>query len=112
MSLASIQSTRNMTSYIDIDTSPEAILEDEEIIEAVEKVSSKAVEIAIWTVKDDVTTVQNIVDTYFPFIKVWRNDHSVFWSDMKHFGMAAVLFVLFFFLLAPWQSESGRKKKS
>eukprot|EP00529_Nitzschia_sp_RCC80_P008433 CAMPEP_0113469782 /NCGR_PEP_ID=MMETSP0014_2-20120614/16086_1 /TAXON_ID=2857 /ORGANISM="Nitzschia sp." /LENGTH=1176 /DNA_ID=CAMNT_0000362289 /DNA_START=355 /DNA_END=3885 /DNA_ORIENTATION=+ /assembly_acc=CAM_ASM_000159 len=101
-----------MTSYIDIDTSPEAILEDEEIIEAVEKVSSKAVEIAIWTVKDDVTTVQNIVDTYFPFIKVWRNDHSVFWSDMKHLGIAAVLFVLFFFLLAPWQSGSGRKKMS
>lgn len=104
-----------MTSYIDIDRSPEAIHDDEEIIEAVERVSSKAVELVIWNVKDDVTTVQNIFDTVFPFVKVWRNNYDIFWVDMQHFSVMAVLFVVFFLLLSPWQSEKrsrGNKASS
>lgn len=105
-----------MTSYLDIDTSPEAIHEDEEIIEAMEMISSKVAEAIITDVKNDVSNVaeraKNIFDRIFPFAEAWRNDHDVFWTDIQHLTIAAVLFVVFFVLLAPWQSQKIRRTSS
>ncbi len=106
-----------MTSYIDVDTSEEALLEDEELQQAVEQIVVKGAEIIIEDVKNDVNGVYEQLKALFlaafPFIVTWSNDHDRFWTDMEHMSIGGCLFVFYFWLLAPWgDSKSSRKGRS
>eukprot|EP00531_Pseudo-nitzschia_arenysensis_P000470 CAMPEP_0116127858 /NCGR_PEP_ID=MMETSP0329-20121206/7056_1 /TAXON_ID=697910 /ORGANISM="Pseudo-nitzschia arenysensis, Strain B593" /LENGTH=1025 /DNA_ID=CAMNT_0003621969 /DNA_START=35 /DNA_END=3112 /DNA_ORIENTATION=- len=107
-----------MTSYVDVDTSEEALLEDVELQEAVEQIVVKGAEIIMEDVKNDVNGVYEQGKTLFlgvfPFIVTWSNDHDRFWTDMEHLSIAGCLFLVFFWFLAPWgdSSSSSRKGRS
>ena len=75
-----------MTTYVDVDTSAEAIQEDEELIEAVNQIVEKTAEIIYEDVKNDVSSfylqVLHVIETLFPFLVYWREDSALFWDDM------------------------------
>lgn len=107
-----------MTSYVDVDTSEEALQEDVELQEAVEQIVAKGAEIIIGDVKNDVNGVYEQFKTFllgvFPFIVTWSENHARFWMDMEHLAIAASLFVVFFWFLSPWgdSSSSSRNHRS
>mmetsp|Transcript_23617 Transcript_23617/g.65529 ORF Transcript_23617/g.65529 Transcript_23617/m.65529 type:complete len:1027 (-) Transcript_23617:108-3188(-) len=100
-----------MTSYVDVDTSEEALQEDVELQEAVEQIVQKGAEIIIEDVKKDVNGVYEQSKAFFlglfPFIVSWSEDHNRFWVDMERFTIATFLFVVFFWFLSPWGDSSS-----
>jgi diacylglycerol kinase (ATP) len=96
-------------SYYEVDRSEEALQEDEELIEAVEKIVTKGAEAIITDVKNDVSGVyeriKSFLDRFFPFLEYWRADHALFWIDMEHLALASVLFVVLFLFISPWQNS-------
>ena len=105
-----------MTSYVDVDTSEEALKEDEELQAAVELIVAKASNVIIEDVKNDVSGVYEqfkaIILSVFPFIVTWSEDRERFYTDMGHLSVAAVLFVVFFWVLTPWGDSSSSSRKS
>ena len=105
-----------MTSYVDVDTSEEALKEDIELQEAVEQIVVKGANVIIEDVKNDVNGVYEqskaILLGVFPFIVTWSEDHDRFWTDMEHLSIAAWLFVIFFWFLSPWGDSSSSSRKS
>ena len=105
-----------MANYVDIETSAEALQEDEELIEAVEAI----VEIAAVSVKSQITheintfleQAQTIVDTLFPILVDYRIDPFLIWSDLQHVGLFAALAVLAFVILAPHQGQKRKRTKA
>eukprot|EP00535_Pseudo-nitzschia_heimii_P007011 CAMPEP_0197189562 /NCGR_PEP_ID=MMETSP1423-20130617/19992_1 /TAXON_ID=476441 /ORGANISM="Pseudo-nitzschia heimii, Strain UNC1101" /LENGTH=82 /DNA_ID=CAMNT_0042641709 /DNA_START=13 /DNA_END=258 /DNA_ORIENTATION=+ len=81
-----------MTSYVDVDTSEEALQEDVELQEAVEQMVAKGAEIIIEDVKNDVSGVYEQSKAFFfglfPFIVTWSDNHDLFWIDMEHIAIA------------------------
>jgi len=110
-----------MTTYVDVDTSAEAIQEDEELIEAVNQivektgqVVEKTAEIIYEDVKNDVSgfylKVRQTVYTIFPFFVYWKEDRALFWDDMHKIAITSALFVLAFLILSPsklWVKKSS-----
>ncbi|KAL3911367.1 MAG: hypothetical protein SGILL_007307, partial [Bacillariaceae sp.] len=96
-------------SYYEVDRSEEALQEDEELIEAVEKIVTKGAEAIITDVKNDVSGVyeriKSFLDRFFPFLEYWRADHALFWIDMEHLAIASILFAVLFFAMSPLQSS-------
>ena len=93
-----------MTTYVDIDTSAEAIQEDEELIEAVNQivertgqVVEKTAEIIYEDVKNDVSgfylKVRQTVYAVFPFLVYWKEDG---WTcpRISPAGLAAVCMLM------------------
>lgn len=107
-----------MTSYVDVDTSEEALKEDEELQAAVEQIVVKGANVIIEDVKNDVNGVYEqfkaIILSVFPFLVTWSEDRERFWADMGHLSIAIFLFVVFFWVLTPWgdSSSSSRKGRS
>jgi diacylglycerol kinase (ATP) len=107
-----------MTSYVDVDTSEEALQEDVELQEAVEQIVAKGAEIIIEDVKNDVNGVYEQFKAFllglFPFIVAWSENHALFWIDMEHIAITSCLFVVFFWFLSPWgdSSSSSRNHRS
>ena len=71
-----------MTSYVDVDTSEEALKEDEELQAAVEQIVVKGANVIIEDVKNDVNGVYEqfkaIILSVFPFIATWSKDRGRF----------------------------------
>lgn len=105
-----------MTSYVDIDTSEEALREDVEIREAVEQMVAKGAEAIITDVKNDFSGFYELITYYFylvfPFVVDWKEDRDVFWRDLEHCAIALALFIVFFTLLAPWEASKVRRTSS
>ena len=103
-----------MTSYVDVDTSEEALQEDVELQEAVEQMVAKGAEAIITDVKNDVNGVYEQLKTFFeglfPFVVYWSADHALFWKDMEHVAIAAGLFVVFFWFLSPWRDSPSASR--
>lgn len=101
-------------SYVDVETSAEAIKEDEELIEAVEQIVGKASKAIIEDVKNDVSgfyfQARLFFDNLFPFLVYWREDRSLFWDDMGKLALSGALFLVVFWILAPspqWVKKSS-----
>jgi hypothetical protein len=96
-----------MSTYVDIDTSAEAIQEDKELIEAVNQIVEKTAEIIYADVKNDVSgfylQLRRTAEALFPFLAYWREDNALFWEDMYKLSISGVLFVVAFFILSPSQ---------
>jgi hypothetical protein len=112
-----------MTTYVDVDTSAEAIQEDEELIEAVSQIVEKTntlvkggAEIILEDVKNDVfnvtDTVRQAIVGVFPFLVYWREDRSLFWEDMFRLGVVGLLFLFGFVVLAPSSLWNVKRSKS
>lgn len=103
-----------MTSYVDVDLSEEALQEDVELQEAVEKMLEKGAVAIITDVKNDVSGVYEQFKAFFeglfPFIVYWSEDRNNFWADMQHSIIISVLFVIFFWFLSPWQDSSSSSR--
>lgn len=103
-----------MSTYVDVDTSAEALQEDEELIEAVNQIVEKTAEIIYTDVKNDVSgfylKVRHMMYTAFPFLVYWKEDHALFWDDMHKVAITSVLSLLAFIILAPsklWVKKSS-----
>ena len=98
-----------------METSAEAIQEDEELIEAVEQLVETAAVSLYTEVAGELSTIimkwRTFIETTFPFLVYWREDEALFWSDMFKLGVSSVLFVLAFVLLAPSHRGRGAKKR-
>jgi hypothetical protein len=105
-------------SYVDVDTSAEALQEDAELIEAVNEIVDKAATAVYTDIKNDVSgvlfRVRYFMDTAFPFIVDWREDPTAFGRHMQNFGLAFILYVVAFWILSPkWctdQRPNGKKR--
>ena len=101
-------------SLFDVETSAEAIQEDEELIEAVGQLVETAA-VAVYTdIKRDVDTfvsrVKNIIETLWPFLVRWRQDETLFWEDLQQMAICCGLFAIAFVVLAPFPRT--RKKSA
>lgn len=103
-----------MSTYVDVDTSAEALQEDEELIEAVNQIVEKTAEIIYTDVKNDVSgfylKLKQMMYTAFPFLVYWKEDHVLFWDDMHKVAITSVLSLLAFTILAPsklWVKKSS-----
>jgi hypothetical protein len=101
-------------SLFDVETSVEAIQEDEDLIEAVGQLVETAA-VAVYTdIKRDVDTfvsrVVHIIETLGPFLVRWRQDETLFWEDLEKVAIFWGLFVIAFVVLAPFPRT--RKKSS
>ena len=101
-----------MTSYVDVETSAEAIQEDEELIEAVEEIVQKSAEAIYADIKNEVSDIYMRIVVFiqlnFPFLIYWREDRSLFLSDMQKVSIFIALFTISFIILAP--SNRWRRK--
>lgn len=88
-----------------METSAEALLEDEELIDAVNEMVEVAANAIYEDLKNDVSGVlariHYVVSRFFPFLVDWRNDPTIFWDDMEKLALAFLLYALSFLLLAP-----------
>jgi hypothetical protein len=103
-------------SLFDVETSAEAIQEDEELIEAVGQLVETAA-VAVYTdIKRDMDTfvirVTNIIETLGPFLVRWRQDETLFWEDLQKMAIFCGLFAIAFVVLAPSLRRSKHTKKS
>ena len=96
-----------------METSAEAIQEDEELIEAVEQIVEKAAEAIYEDIKNDFSgfyiRTRFVIENMFPFLVYWREDRSFFWADMQSLAITCVLFCITFWVLSPsrWTKKSS-----
>jgi diacylglycerol kinase (ATP) len=98
------------SSLVDIETSPEAILEDEELIQAVEELIEKAA-VSVYqevynSIMDDIVhPTLNWFLVHFPIILEYQAEGSSrMWLDLQRLLFSFMLFVLAFVFLAPTSS--------
>ena len=101
-----------MANYVDIETSAEAIQEDEELIEAVEAiVEIAAVSVTTQIMRDinsSLEQVQTFVEAIFPILVDYRNDPSLLSQDLQDMLVLLVFVTIAFFILSP---NHGKKNK-
>ena len=97
-------------SLIDVETTAEAIQEDEELIEAVESL----VETAAFSLKFEVeTAIRDFwhsliegLEWIFPLWVAYKQDERLFWDDLQKFLFSLFLVAISFWVLAPSSSRS------
>ena len=101
-----------MSQFVDIETSPEAIQEDEELIEAVEAAVEIVTESVYNQIRYEIVTfleqVQQTMEGIFPFLVDYRQNPELIWPDMEHLAIFLVLYVVTFVFLAPRRTRRGR----
>ncbi len=104
--------------YLDMETSAEALQEDEELIEAVNEIVENAANAIYTDIKNDVSgilyRIRNFLDTVFPCLVDWREDDLAFGRDMKNLGMAFLLYLVAFWILSPsrkWNQDKRQQAK-
>lgn len=97
-------------SFIDVETTAEAIQEDEELIEAVESL----VETAAFSLKFEIETAigdfwHSLIEGLewiFPLWVAYKQDGRLFWDDLQKFLFSLFLVAISFWVLAPLSSRS------
>jgi len=99
-------------SLIDVETTAEAIQEDEELIEAVNTLAATAavsISSEIYTcVQDTVETVKLWLVWLFPLWVWYQENPALFWEDLQKLAFCLTLMVISFILLAPSSGRRGR----
>ncbi len=100
---------------MDVETTAEALQEEEELIEAVETFVETAA-VSIWSeIVKEIESAWNkllsIMETLFPVLIDYQNDESLFWADLEKFLLSALLFAITFFLLAPRSTNTNNNKR-
>lgn len=105
-------------SYVDVETSAEALQEDEELIEAVNEIVEAAA-VAVYTdIKNDVSGVlfriRFFLENAFPFLIDWREDPAAFPKAMRSLALSFILYLIAFWILGPsrrWRTDQRQKKR-
>lgn len=94
-----------MTSYVDVETSPEALQEDEELIEAVNvlvgTVSGKVKTEIENEVNGLILEVRSFIETRFPLIKTYQEDPSRLRLDLQHCCVFVCILLFAVWFLGP-----------
>lgn len=105
-------------SYVDVETSAEALQEDEELIEAVNEIVETAATAIYTDIKNDVSgiilRIRYFMDTAFPFLVDWREDPTAFGRHMNNLGLAFILYLVAFWILSPsrkWRMDKRPQGK-
>ena len=106
-------------NYVDVETSAEALQEDEELIEAVTEIVEAAATAVYTDIKNDVSgillRIRYFLETAFPFLIDWREDPEAFPRAMKSLALSFLLYLVAFWILAPsrrWRMDHRQKKRS
>jgi len=105
-----------MSTYVDVETSAEGILEEEELIEAVEAlVNQSFINVKREIINDWTDFQQQIlwaIDRLFPIQVEYRNGTRSVTDDLHKVGFAALLLLIAVLILAPSQRQrSGNNKR-
>jgi len=105
-------------SYVDVETSAEALQEAEELIEAVNEIVEAAATAVYTDIKNDVSgalaKTRYVLETAFPFLIDWKEDPAAFPNAMKSLGLSFLLYLIAFFILSPsnvWRADHHRQRK-
>ena len=105
-------------NYVDVETSAEALQEDEELIEAVTEIVEAAATAVYTDIKNDVSgillRIRYFLETAFPFLIDWREDPAAFPQAMKSLALSFLLYLVAFWILAPsrrWRMDHRQKKR-
>lgn len=104
-----------MTTYIDVETSPDAIQEDEELIEAVEALVETAA-VSVWSeIQSDLEHVRSrcerFIEMFFPILLDYREDRSRVKEDLEKLAIFLVLLVAAFCVLAPTRTKRKLRRQ-
>ena len=103
-------------SLIDVETSAEAIQEDEELIEAVEQLVETAAVSLYTEIMNEVNAILTRFDTtikiLFPILVYWREDRTLFWEDLQKLAVGLVIFVIAFIVLSPSYTKRSKRSRS
>ena len=101
-----------------METSAEALQEDEELIEAVNEIVETAATAIYTDIKNDVSgiilRIRYFMDTAFPFLVDWREDPTAFGRHMNNLGLAFILYLVAFWILSPsrkWRMDKRPQGK-
>lgn len=113
ISLIAYFNRSNNMSFLDLETTEEALLEDEELIEAVEAVVTKT-SVFVWSefvsdLQSAMETCNNVALYLFPVIADYRQDKMRLKEDIEHLALSCLLFVIAFYFLSPWQSDNNKR---
>mmetsp|Transcript_6662 Transcript_6662/g.19498 ORF Transcript_6662/g.19498 Transcript_6662/m.19498 type:complete len:991 (+) Transcript_6662:320-3292(+) len=113
-----------MSVLTDVETSAEALQEEEELIEAVEQLVQTAAVAIYEDIRNDVDSMVHrtgaFINTIFPFLARWRSTHGLFWTDLRRFIMTIMLGALVYHVVGwfkrrsqqkSWKLRSGRHRR-
>jgi Diacylglycerol kinase catalytic domain len=97
-------------SLLDVETTAEALQEDEELIEAVETFVGDAAETITTEIMTNIETMWRTtiewLEWLFPLWVAFRDDRVKFWEEVYKLAISAFILVVSFFLLAPSNSRN------
>jgi diacylglycerol kinase (ATP) len=100
-----------MSSYVDVETSPEALAEDEELIEAVEKFAGKVSETVRTEIESEVSDlvqrIRVLAESLFPVLIEYQHDRGRIREDLFRLALFVGLLTLSFVVLAPLRPVSS-----
>lgn len=98
-----------------METTAEALQEDEELIEAVENlVETAAVSVKAEIMSEVNNAWQSLVDWIewmFPLWVLYRSDHTLFWEDLQKLALSVALLVISFGMLAPRSTKEQEQRR-
>lgn len=105
-----------MSGFVDVETSVEALQEDKEVIEAIEKLGKATAEAAVKEFQPEIDAFLSTFEawaTYWsPILVEYSSDHERFLEDMEKLAFCAILFAIAFLMLAPWRRDPQQRKRN
>jgi len=102
-----------MANYVDIETSAEALQEDEELIEAVEAAVDFAAESVMNQIQYEISTfleqVQTTAETAFPVLIEYQQNPARMKQDIRDWSIFLLMYAIAFLLLSPQRRRNKNK---
>ena len=105
-----------MTSYVDVETSPEGLQEDEELIEAVNVLVGTVSETVKTEIENEVNgiilDIRNFLEEKFPLLKLYQEEPGRLRLDLEHLCLFLIILAFAVWFLGPRPTTTFIKRQN